>query len=905
MNRMSAGWRVNSILVLIFSLFIQAAPARGQSNAKLPNADLFSEFTWRLLGPSSPAGRVWQVVGVESNPKTFYVTTAGGGLWKSTDNGTTLLPIFDKQTSASTGAVAIAKSNPNIVWVGSGEPASTRANSWGDGVYKSTDAGLSWANMGLGDTRQIGAVVIHPTNPEIVYVAAMGYLWGRNSERGIFKTTDAGRTWSKSLFVNDTTGCIDLQMDPKNPKVLYAAAWQRFRFGAGDMAEAGPASGIYKTTDGGQHWVELTEGLPTDEMGKINLSVARHNTKIVYAAILTGEPKGGGKRTSETGGVFRSENGGQSWQRVNPMMTSYYYQRIDVDPSDDNKVWMPVFDLMLSTDGGKNFVKTNIRHVHNDLHSIWVDPTDTQHLIIGGDGGVNISYNRGATWQQAVLPIGQFYEVDVDNQDPYYVYGGMQDTGHWTGPSQTYDNEGITNHDWLKLRFNGDGMPVHADPTDPNVVYIVQEFGNFSRLDLRTWDRAELQPDPEEAKRRNLHPFRYDWTPPMIISQHDPKVLYYGSNYLFKMTERGDKWEIISPDLSRQQEKELKGSKTDYQGYHSYGALFSIAESPLDANILWAGADDGPVHVTRDGGKSWTDVSVNFPAGAPTFGVVAEIEASRFDKGTAYVAYDNHTREDIKPYLYKTTDYGRTWTEITGDLPLNGSAYVIREDPVNPRLLFAGTEFGLYLTIDGGGRWVKLQNNLPTVAVRTMVIQPRERDLVIGTFGRAIWVTDIAPFEEMNDQLFKTEAHLFEIKQGTLFKTRFTYGATIEELNGDMFFRAENPPYGTMITYYLKNNVAGDVTLTIQDANGRTVRTLTGPGAAGIHRVNWDLKRQEKTSDEEAARLRVETISEREALDRVPPGTYKVTLQAVGANISKNVVVRKETQGVRRVDVRK
>jgi photosystem II stability/assembly factor-like uncharacterized protein len=903
MNRMSAVWRVNLLLVLILSLFSQTT--RGQSSAKPPNADLFSEFTWRLLGPSSPAGRVWQVVGVESNPKTFYVTTAGGGLWKSTDNGTTLLPVFDKQTSASTGAVAIAKSNPNIVWVGSGEPASTRANSWGDGVYKSTDAGVSWTNMGLGDTRQISAVVIHPANPEIVYVAAMGYLWGRNDERGIFKTTDGGRTWSKSLFVNDTTGCIDLQMDPKNPKVLYAAAWQRFRFGAGDMAESGPASGIYKTTDGGQHWVELTEGLPTDEMGKINLSVARHNPKIVYAAVLTGEPAGSGKRTSETGGVFRSENGGQSWQRVNPLTTSYYYQRIEVDPSDDNRVWMPVFDLMLSTDGGKTFAKTNIRHVHNDLHSIWVDPNDPQHLIIGGDGGVNISYNRGATWQQAVLPIGQFYEVDVDNQDPYFVYGGMQDTGHWVGPSQTYDNEGITNHDWLKLRFNGDGMPVHADPTDPNVVYMVQEFGNFSRLDLRTWDRAELQPDPEEAKRRNLHPFRYDWTPPMIISQHDPKVLYFGSNYLFKMTERGDKWEIISPDLSRQQEKELKGSKKDYTGYHSYGALFSIAESSLDGGVLWAGADDGPIHVTRDGGKSWTEVSANFPAGAPTGGVVAEIEASRFDKATAYVAYDNHTREDIKPYLYRTTDYGKTWTAIMGDLPSNGSAYVIREDPVNPRLLFAGTEFGVYLTIDGGTRWVKLQNNLPTVAVRTMVIQPREHDLVVGTFGRAIWATDIAPFEEMDDQLFNAGAHLFEIKQGTLFKTRFTFGATIEELNGNMFFRAENPPYGTMITYYLKNNVAGDATLTIQDAGGTTVRQLTGPGTAGIHRINWDLKRQEKTSDEEAARRRVETISEREALDRVPPGTYKVTLSAGDAKISKNVIVRRETQGVRRVDVRK
>ncbi|HEY0006321.1 MAG TPA: hypothetical protein VGB17_16185 [Pyrinomonadaceae bacterium] len=900
-----------AVMRWIASLFIlcvgqmHAPPAFAQAPAQPFDSGLLAEFNWRLLGPASPAGRVWQVVGVESDPKTFYVCTAGGGLWKSTDNGTTLKPIFDRQTSASTGAVAIARSDQNLVWVGTGEPANTRANSWGDGVYKSTDGGQSWTNMGLQDSRQISAIVIHPTKPETVYVAAMGYEWGRNDERGIFRTIDGGKSWEKILFVNDTTGFIDLQQDPQHPEVLYAAAWQRFRFGAGDMAESGPGSGIYKTTDGGRHWTKLAKGLPTDEMGKITLAVARHNPRIVYAAILTGEPAPGGKRTSTTGGVFRSEDAGKSWQRVNPFTTSYYYDRIYVDPSDDQRVWMPVFDLMVSTDGARTLAKANMKHVHNDLHSIWVDPSDAQHIIIGGDGGVNISYNRGATWQQAVLPIGQFYEVDVDNQDPYYVYGGMQDTGHWVGPSQTYDNEGITNHDWIKLRFNGDGMPIHTDPLDPNLIYMVQEFGNFSRLDLLTWSRRELQPNADEAKKRGLHPFRYDWTPPMILSQHDPAVLYLGSNYIFKYSDRGARWEIISPDLSRQQAAELKGNKSDYTGYHSYGALFSIAESPLDAGLIWAGADDGPIHLTRDGGKNWTEVTQNFPSNAPTEGVVAEIEASRFDKGTAYVAYDNHTREDIKPYLYKTTDFGRTWTSITGDLPDKGSAYVIREDPVNPRVLFAGTEFGVYVTIDGGAHWTKLQNNLPTVGVRAMVIQKRDRDLVIGTFGRAIWVTDIAPFEEMDAELFKLPAHLFDIKPGTLFKTRFTYGATIEELNGDMFFRAENPPYGTMITYYLRENAGQSVTLTIQDAGGKIVRTLTGPATAGLHRVNWDLKREEKTSAEEAARRGAETISEREALDRVPAGTYTVTLRTGSINMSKQVVVRNEPQGVRRVDVRK
>jgi photosystem II stability/assembly factor-like uncharacterized protein len=885
--------------------FFTAGVIAQTSSAKQLSANLLSEFKWRLVGPSSPAGRVWTVVGDENNPKTFYVCTAGGGLWKTTDNGTTLLPIFDNQTAASTGAVAIAKSNSDLVWVGTGEPANTRANSWGDGVYKSFDGGKTWAHMGLGDSRQISSIIIHPVRTDTVYVAAMGYEWGRNSERGIFKTNDGGKSWNKILFVNDTTGFIDLQMDPKHPDTLYAAAWQRFRFGGGDMAESGPESGIYKTTDGGKKWIKLANGLPKEDKSKITLAVARNNSNIVYAAILTGEPAAGGKRTIDTGGVFRSSDGGKNWTRMNPAMTSYYYDRINVDPSDDNRIWMPVFDLMVSTDGGKTLVKANMKHVHNDLHGIWIDPNDPQHLVIGGDGGINISYNRGATWQQAVLPIGQFYEVAVDNQDPYYVYGGMQDTGHWLGPNQTYDNEGITNYDWIKLRFNGDGMSIHADPTDPNVIYMVQEFGNFSRLDLHIWDRKELLPKDDEAKKRGLHAFRYDWTPPMIISKHDPEVLYLGSNYLFKFSKRGEKWDVISPDLTAQQGNDWKGDKKTYTGYHSYGALFSIAESPIDAKIIWTGADDGPIYLTRNGGTSWTNVTDNFPAGAPTYAVVGEIEASRFDKATAYVAYDAHTREDHKPYLYLTSDYGKTWTNISGDLPQNGSSYVIREDPVNPNLLFAGTEFGVFLTIDRGQHWLQLKNNLPTVAVRALAIQGRDHDLIAGTFGRAIWITDIAPLEQLSESLLDKPAYLFEVKPGTLFKTRYTYGATIEELNGDMFFRADNPPFGPTITYYVRDNAGAEVSLVIKDEKGRIVWTLKAPGTAGLHRVTWDLKQQNKTTEEAATRAGVTTLSEREALDWIAPGAYTVTLETSSGALKTEISVRKETQGVKKVEVRK
>jgi photosystem II stability/assembly factor-like uncharacterized protein len=738
--------------------------------------------------------------------------------------------------------------------------------------------------------------VVHPENENIVWVAAMGREWGTNAERGVFKTTDGGRTWRRVLFVNDTTGVIDLRMDPTNPDVLYAATWQRLRYGGGDMKESGPGSGIWKTTDGGRTWTRLRTGLPTDDMGKINVAVAYNDSRTVYAAVLTGEPARGG-RTSAQGGIFRSDDGGATWRRVNPMMTSYYYQHLSVDPSDDETIWMPVFDLWRSEDGGTTLEKQSLTHVHNDLHGMWIDPGDPDHILICGDGGVNLTFDRGTTWIQPPLPIGQFYEVDVDDQDPYYVYAGMQDTGHWTGPSQTYDAEGITNHDWIKLRFNGDGMAVHADPRDPNVIYMVQEFGNFSRLDLHTWTRTELQPASEEAARRGLHPFRYDWTPPMIISRHDPDVLYFGSNYLFRYTEAGRHWDVISGDLTLQQDRAPRGV-TD--GYHSYGALFSIAESPLDRDVLWTGADDGPIHVTRDGGKTWAEVSRNFPPGAPTLGVVAEIEASRYAAGTAFVAYDLHKRNDERPYLYKTTDFGASWTTITGDLPLNGSTWVVREDPVNPSLLFAGTEFGLFATIDDGAHWTRFRGNLPTAGVRTMVIQPRARELVVGTFGRAVWVTDIAPLEELNGQVLTGPAHLFAVKPGVLHRTRYTYGATIEQLNGDMFFRAENPPFGTMIWYYLGADAVGDVRLVITDPSGATVRTLTGPGRTGLHAVEWDLQPESVDTTR-----RDETLSERQARAWVPPGRYTVTLEVRGTALTRPIDIVPEGDGVRRVIPRK
>jgi len=926
----------------------------GETSQGLFNDELLSDWHWRLLGPTMPAGRAWTVVGVESDPKTLYVTTASGGLWKSTNNGTTFEPVFESEGSASTGAVAIAASNTDIVWVGTGEPANTRANSWGDGVYKSTDGGATWANMGLRDSRMTGHIVIHPEDPDIVYVAAMGRLWGRNEERGIFKTVNGGATWQKVLYVDDTTGFNDIQMHPADPDVLFAAAWQRFRYGGGDMAESGPGSGIFRSTDGGENWERLANGLPTDPMGKIHIAIARNNPDIVYANILTGEPAGRGQRTSEQGGLFRSDDGGDSWTRVNDRQTSYYYNRVYVDPNDDETVWMSVYELNRSRDGGRTFEEVNMRHVHNDLHSMWINPADSDHFVLSGDGGVSISYDGGDTYQQTVLPIGQFYETAVDTADPYHVFGGMQDTGHWRAPVRTYDEEGITAFDWIKLRYVGDGMAIAADPRDPNVLFMAQQFGNTSRLDLRTWDRTELQPrDPDALRSRGaLHQMRWDWSPAMALSKHDPDFVYLGGNYLFRIHGPTASWELISPDLTRQQDTSPRGIS---EGYHSYGALFSVAESPLDAEMLWAGADDGPIWVTRNGGQRWRRVDVNVPGPAlmppesaadgatkvateseweigenleiggldpaepqmahfrsapyppsrstmianvtgmlpmanwPTPCIVAEIEPSRFARETAYVAYDCHKLDDVRPYLLKTTDAGRSWRSINGDLPENGSTWVIREDPRHPEVLYAGTEFGIFVTIDGGEHWVQLKGNLPTVGTRSLAIQEQEQDLVAATYGRSIWVTDISPFAEMagpselaaghnagSDALAKP-LHLFASEPATLFKTRVTYGNTIEELNGDMFFRAANPPDGAIITYHLRDGISGDVRIEISDIAGNTLRTLRGPGEAGLHQIIWDLKSNETAADQPR---RGTTPSEADYAAKVAAGRYSVTVTA-------------------------
>ncbi len=819
--------------------------------------------------------------------KTIYVGMASGGVWKTTNAGTTWRPIFNDQGVSTIGDVAVAPYDPKEIWVGTGERNSLRSNGWGDGVYKSTDGGKSWEHVGLEDTREIGRIAIHPTDTGTVYVAALGHLWGPNPERGVYKTTDGGKTWKKILFVDDTTGFVDLKMDPSDPDVLYAAAWHRLRWGGGHMEGAGAGSGIYKTTDGGKTWKRLTDpaldnGLPTRALGRIGLAIYPKNPKIVYAVIQAAH---GAKNpgVSPYGGLFRSEDGGATWKRVNDLsaIPDYYYNEVWVDPNDDRRLWLAMTLLGYSEDGGQTIEQLRMERVHVDHHALWVDPDDSGHMILGNDGGVYISYDRGKTWAHQIIPASQFYEVDVDTTKvPYHVCAGAQDNGTWCGPSRTREQVGITDYDWYHV-FGGDGYSHAVAPDSPQIRFGEYQFGNISRFDVATWKFESVKPHAEDAGVESGYEFRWDWNTPFEISQHDPTVVYLGGNHFFKLTDRGRDWRILGPDMTRANRFHPEPDST----YTSYHSLHSVAESSLDARILWAGSNDGLLWVTRDGGESWRNVTENIPDEPPKRCWVSEIEPSHFDPQTAYVTYDCHRRDDYRPYVYRTTDGGDSWTSITGDLPEDGSSYVIREDHRNPNLLFVGTEFGLWLSNRGGGRWVRLKNNLPTVPVRDMEIVPRRDELVVATFGRSIYILDIAPLQELDDSVLAKPAHLFRIKPARSYRRRNTYGSF-----GDRFFRAANPPYGTAITYYLRDDLGHDATLTIRRAkqdgeDGEVVRRLKGPGRPGIHQLTWDLKADKPRPRELGG------PTSRDELREVLPGTYTVTLKVGDRELTQPVVV--------------
>lgn len=864
-----------------------AAPvARPDTAAAGPDsvARFLEAVRYRGLGPAAYSGRVTALAVPHgaTYPKTIYVGAAGGGVWKTTNGGTTWQAVSDGLGVETIGDLAVAPSDTNLVWVGTGEKNSLRSQWWGDGVYKSADGGKHWTHMGLKDTRSIGRILVHPTNPDIVYVAALGHLWGPNSERGVYRTSDGGKTWTRVLFVDDTTGVVDLAMDPTHPDVLYAAAWHRLRWGGSHMQGVGAGSGIYKTTDGGKGWTRLTDparrnGLPTDHLGRIGLAVSGKDPRVVYAVIqvergITDPLQG------RYGGVFRSSDAGTTWTQVNDLQAEphYYYDGIWLDPSNSDHAWVVSPALLESKDGGKSFARDSLGLVHGDFHALWIDPGDGQHWIVGNDGGVYESRDGGKAWEHMAIPIGQFYTVIVDSaQTPYQVCGGLQDNGVWCGPSRTRDTLGIADEDWYPVN-GGDGMWVQIPANDPFTVYSGWQYGHLSRLDLRTWKRDDITPLVLDAGEDSGYPFAWGWTTPLLVSQHDPTVLYVGANRLIRMTHRGEDWAILGPDMTRANREH----PAPEQGHTSYHAIFAIAESPRDAGVLWAGSDDGLVWRTRDGGRTWTELSGSFPAGAPTACVVAAIVASYYAPGTAYLVYDCHTRDDYQPHVYRTEDYGATWRDLGRGLPSQGGSLTLLEDPTNPRLVWVGTATGVFATLDGGASWRRCGGNLPAVPVEGLALSFAQRDLVVATHGRGLWIASIAPLEEMTDTLLGEAVHLFAVQPAYQYRPRDTHPAW-----GSRPYTAANPPRGALVAYYLREVQLEGVKLVITTATGDTIRHLTGPGYRGLQHVTWDLTR-------DSARPReLGGPTSREELRQVSPGSYVVRLELGAHKLERRIVV--------------
>ncbi len=827
------------------------------------------------------AGRVTDIEAVDGNFSTVLVGAASGGVWKSTNAGTTWEPIFDRYGTSAIGDVAFFQPNPDIIWVGTGETCVRNSVSWGDGIYKSTDGGKSFTNMGLRDTHHIGDVATHPTDPNIVYVAAQGHLWGHTGERGVFKTLDGGKTWQRltaGLPDDGRTGANELKMDPKNPNVLYVTMWQRVRqphrFDSG-----GPNGGIYKTTDAGKTWQKLTNGMPEGPTGKIGISIHRSNPSIIVAIVEHGfQPAQNAPEyadlTKRGNGIYRTEDAGKTWRQISRFNNRpFYYSHIYIHPTDPKMVYVLATSASVSTDGGATFSR-QIPSMGGDFHALWQDPNVPDRLYVGNDKGAYLSFDDGETLKMFDnMAVGQFYAVTLDNRDPYYVYGGLQDSGNWGGPSNSRDVNGILNDHWFKFH-SGDGFHATVDPDDWRTVYTETQGGSIRRLDaeFRQTGRG-VTPAPttignyadyvppaagQPAGGRGGLPqsFRFNWSAALTLSPHDSKTLLFGGNHLFRSTDRGDTWTIISPDLSTNNpeltNRESGGITRDVTGAETHATIITISESPMTPGLIWVGTDDGNVQITRDSGKTWTNTRASIPE-VPVGLWVSRVEASRFAEGTAYVSFDGHRSDNFAPWIFKTTDYGKSWTKITAGLPANGPVYVVKEGLKNPNLLFAGTETSVFATIDSGRTWMKLANGLPTVPVHDLVIHPRDGDLVAGTHGRSVWILDdISPLEQLSSDVLAADAHLFQNRVATLWRA-ISRGAT----RGHFFYAGRNPltmaqpepgnspPEITntaAVHYYIKTDQAGPVTLQIQDATGTQVHTAQVPGTAGVHRYFWNLR---------------------------------------------------------------
>jgi photosystem II stability/assembly factor-like uncharacterized protein len=822
------------------------------------NEQLLRPLTYRNLGPFRMGARTSDIDVPKAPAKdhlyTFYVGFWTGGLWKTTNNGTTFEPLFDAQNKLAIGDVTVAPSDSNIVWVGTGDAFTSRSSYAGDGVYKSTDAGRTWTNMGLKDSHHIARITIHPTNPDIVYVAAMGHLYSENAERGVFRTTNGGKSWEKVLYVNEKIGVIDLVLNPRNPQVLYAAAYDKQRL-PWQMVNGGPESGIYKTTNGGGNWTRLRGGLPEGRIGRIGLDYFHGNPDILYAVVENQNPRpaaptvapaapGAGAPAPATygGQVYRTDNAGESWSRMNAddynvsPKGPYYFSQIRVDPGNDQHVLVTQDGYRRSLDGGRTWNAPPIfPRMFGDYRTLWIDPENPSRMIAGSDGGIAISYDGGRTGDHyANIPVGEIYAIGVDMEDPYNIYAGLQDHEHWKGPSQGPLGR-VTVWDWLAVGDN-DGIFTQVDPNDSRWLYTTRQYGGHTRVDQLHGYETNIWPQRQQGD-----PYRFQWITPLHISPHDSKVIYAGAQVLLRSTNRGDTWTEISPDLSTNDKSRiLRESEGGVPGGIPWFAITSIAESPLTKGIIWAGTSDGKVQVTRDDGQIWTDTTARITAaGGRVDAYVSRVRASSHVAGRAYVAKNGYRFDDFKPYLYRTEDFGATWTSIAGNLP-NEPINVVWEDRKNPDLLFVGNDTGVFVSITRGVRWVKMNNNMPNVAVHDLLVHPRDNDLVLGSYGRDLWITNVGALQDLTPAVLNENVHLFSIRP-TVQRVTWSFGAN-DYLFGQRHLSTPNEANGMLIRYYLKSAAATAPVIAITDEKGQAVARLQGTGNAGINTLVWNTR---------------------------------------------------------------
>ncbi len=900
---------LSPLALLLVAPMVMAAP-KAKELPPAPKDSPLAALPFRNLGPAVTSGRVGDIAVDPRKPNNWYVAAASGGVWKTVNGGTTWTPIFDKEASFSIGCITVDPRDSNTVWVGTGENNSQRSVAYGDGVYRSLDGGKHWENMGLKQSEHIAKILVDPRNSQVVFVAAQGPLWKEGGERGLYKSVDAGKTWKAVLTVDAHTGVTDVVMDPRNPDVLVAATYQRRRHVWG-MVDGGPGAGIHKSIDGGQTWTRLKEGLPKDDMGRIGLAIPEGEPDTVYATI---------EAANKAGGFFRSTDAGQTWERRHEQVSgaAQYYQELVCDPKEPKRVYAMDTWMQVTEDGGKTWRRVGETSKHVDNHALWIDPVNTDHLLSGCDGGVYESRDRGATWDfKANLPIIQYYRVAVDNARPFYtVYGGTQDNFSMGGPSRTRNLQGSTAADWFVTQ-GGDGFYSQVDPDDPNTVYSESQHGGLARFDRRTGERMEIQPQPAPGE----VPYRWNWDAPLMLSPHNGKRLYFAAQKLFRSDDRGDSWTAVSPDLTRKIDRSRLKIMDQVQSVDAvarnastsfFGNIVAFTESPKAEGLLYVGTDDGLLQTSEDGGKAWRKLD-RFP-GVPDLTYVSCLATSPHQAGTVYATFDNHKAGDFRPYALRSRDRGRTWESIAANLPERGSVYTLREDPAREGLLYCGTEFGLFFSLDAGKIWAKF-SELPPIAVKDLVIQAREGDLVVATFGRGFFILDdLTPLREARGELLEREAYLFGLRPAMAYVPAVPFGGPGKSFQGDALFLSPNPPFGAVFTYHVKaapktlkeqrqakekearkagqdlvmpswealraedRELEPAVVLTISASDGRVVRRISEKAKDGVHRLAWDLRYQNP------APIRVKAATEPDPWDYgahgalAVPGRYQASL---------------------------